>query len=178
MNITKTIFATAAAACFSMSASAMQPLAEEQLSDVTGQAVSILGNLNVNIGSVTYTDNGTTANGGSFTASNINATGLVAATLDLLTEANFTADLVALTGLTAAQVEATVGAGGFYTYTAGIDSDVVKIAVPNLGIGNGSVYLPDVSIGSMTMGNSTKSFGSLAVNAINLQGTTVYIWAH
>lgn len=184
MNITKTLIATAALACFSVGASAMQPLAEEQLSEVTGQAISIFGNLDVNIGSVVYTDTNA-GNGGSFTASDIDATGVIAATLDLKTAANAIGEFVSILGGTAnativlgaeagfGSVSGTAFSTGFYD-----GSDVVRIAVPNLGIADGDAILLDVSIGDMSMGNSTKSYGSLAINDINLQGTVVYIWAH
>lgn len=176
MKFIKTLCATAALAGFSLGASAMQTLAEEQLSDVTGQAISIFGNLDVNIGSVVYTDTNA-GNLGSFTASNVNVTGAIAATLDLLTAANAGADFSAILGANTATVltpvTGTAFTTGFYD-----GSDVVRIAVPNLGIADNDAILVDVTIGAMQMGNSAKSYGSLAVNNINLQGTKVFIWAH
>lgn len=184
MNFIKTLSATAAIACFSLSASAMQPLAEEQLSDVTGQAISIFGNLDVNIGSVVYTDTNL-GNGGSFSAIGVNVTGAIAATLDLLTAANALPEFVGILGtanaVTVLGSEAGMGSVSGTAFSTGFynGSDVVKIAVPNLGIADGDAVLVDVSIDSMKMGNSgTKSYGSLAVNNVNLQGTKVFIWAH
>lgn len=176
MNITKTLIATAALACFSVGASAMQPLAEEQLSDVTGQAgVSIAAALNVNIGSFVYTDadgaTGNNATGGALTANGagsvsfngITAQGLLAATIDILDGTEF-AEVLASVGVS--------GVAGFYD-----GGDVVQIAVPNLTLADPSV-LPDVGVASIVMGGSSASFGQIAINNIDLRGTTVWIWAH
>lgn len=183
MKSIKTLVATAAIACFSVGASAMQPLAEEQLSEVTGQAISVLADLKLEIGSVTYTDTNL-GNEGSFTASGVTASGLLAVTLDLLTNANFTADVLGLTingtpvntvFADAAAVNAALGQDGFYD---GV-SDVVKITVPQLNIPAATNLLLDVAIADMSMGNTLgATYGSLEINDINPQGTTVYIWAH
>ena len=59
-------------------------------------------------------------------------------------------------------------------------TDVVRIAVPTLQTSK----LLNISVASITMGtngvqNGTNpSFGSFALNNINLAGTTAYIWAH
>jgi hypothetical protein len=54
--------------------------------------------------------------------------------------------------------------------------DVVKIAIPNIAVDDG--HKLNMSVGAISMGGSTKSFGSMAFNDIKLQGTSVYIWAH
>ncbi|MFI4939999.1 MAG: DUF6160 family protein, partial [Burkholderiales bacterium] len=65
--------------------------------------------------------------------------------------------------------------------------DVVAIAIPDIK----TSHLLNMSVGSITMGvngvqggtnlyggTQTQSFGSIAMNSINLGGTSVYIWAH
>jgi hypothetical protein len=54
--------------------------------------------------------------------------------------------------------------------------DVVKIAVPQLTVNDG--HKLNMSVGAISMGGSTASFGSIAMHDIQLQGTSVYIWAH
>ena len=63
--------------------------------------------------------------------------------------------------------------------SAGLDKfapkgDVVKIAIPLVD----TTKNLSMSVDGITMGHSTASFGSFAMNDIKLQGTTVYIWAH
>ncbi len=53
--------------------------------------------------------------------------------------------------------------------------DVVKIAMPVVD----TTKLLNISVASIKMGNaSTKSFGSIAINKLNMAGTTAYVWAH
>jgi hypothetical protein len=83
------------------------------------------------------------------------------------------------TGAAAAGVAAATAQGVALTnfYSGG---DVVQIAIPNIK----STNLLNFSVGSITMGtngvqNATNpSFGSIAMNTINLGGTSVFIWAH
>ena len=162
MNMLK-LTAAAALVAASLSASAMTTIADEDLSAVAGQdGVSIAANLNINIGSFTYTD--TDTNGGSVNFNNIKVTGLMHMTVDIINSATFNA---ILTGAGASLVD----------YGATNTSDVVQFAFP-AGDTVAAAALPSVSVGSIKMGNSAASFGSVAINQIDLRGTTVWMWAH
>ena len=163
MNMLK-LTAAAALVAASLSASAMTTIADEELSTVAGQdGVSIAANLNINIGSFTYTD--TDTNGGSVSFNNIKVTGLMHMTVDIINSATFNGILTA-SGVTLAD------------YAATNTSDVVQFAFPASDTIANNAVLPSVSIGSIKMGNSTASFGSVAINQIDLRGTTVWMWAH
>ena len=165
----------AALATAAFSASAMTPIQDAELSTVSGQdGVSIAANLNVNIGSFVYRD--TDLTGGSVAFNNISVTGLLAASIDIVNAQTFGAAVVA------AGVNGPVPTD-FYNGT----SDVVQIAIPNVPTSK----LLNMSVGSITMGSTNTttgasvtagaagpSFGSIALNNIDLRGTTVWIWAH
>lgn len=188
----------------SLSASAMTSIQDEELSLVSGQdGVSIAADLQINIGSFQYTD--TDATGGSVSMNNINISGMFLTTVDILNKATFISSVAdSLTARFGAAATPTLIAtelgkmiGATYTSTetaAGAttgtgaamydnQSDVVQIAFPNAKID--SRLAPSVKVGSITMGNAANnaagtanSFGSIAVNNIDLQGTKVWIWAH
>ena len=194
-----------------LSASAMTSIDDESLAQVSGQdGVSIAANLNINIGSFTYTN---VSGGASMSFNNIGITGLVAMTMDVVSNAQVNGEVGALIakndgttlanataagaalkaaagnattaagalvagGMTAAQATAALGSLSDLQAAAGFlgTGDVIKIAFPNLGIS--AANAPSVTVGSVTLGGSSASFGSFAMNQINLQGTSVYIWAH
>jgi len=172
MKSVKTLALAAALACTAFAASAMTTMAEDELSAVSGQdGVSIAANLNVNIGSFKYTD--TDATGGSVSFNNITMKGLLGVTIDIINKDTFIGEVAtAAGGLPTAAVTAVLTTGGFYDGT----SDVVKIAFPNVGLP--AALTPSIGVESIKMGNSNASFGSFAMNNINMQGTTVWMWAH
>ena len=146
----------------SMAASAMTPIADEGLSQVAGQdGVSIAAELHINIGSFVYTD--TDAYGGSISFNNIGVNGLIAGTLDIINNATFAAILS--------------GAGVTFPTSFYNGGDVVQMAVPAT-ITFPTAALIDVTVQSIRMGNNTASFGSIAMNDIDLRGTTGWKWAH
>ena len=163
MKLIKSALA-AAMATLALSASAMTPIQDTELSTVSGQdGVSIAADLHVNIGSFVYTD--TDTNGGSVSFNNIKVNGLLAAQIDIINATTFGTEMAALLVDPASAVTT-----GFYDGT----SDVVKIAIPKVTTGT----LLNMSVDSIKMGNSAKSFGSFAMNNLDLRGTNVYIWAH
>lgn len=188
MKSFKKLALVAAMSSFAFAASAMSPIQDADLSQISGQdGVSIAANLQVAIGEFKYTD--TDTNGGSVSFNNIQARGTIAATIDIVDNAtaigNLKAALAAgiaptsmgeassVLGLTGA-IGATAAEQGAILAAFIPQGDVVKIAVPMLTTSNKL----NVSVDSIKMGNSAASFGSVALNDIQLQGTTVYIWAH
>lgn len=175
MKLLKKLALVAALSSVASFASALTPIADSELSKVAGQdGVSIAADLHINIGSFTYTN--TSANGGSVAFKDIGINGTIAATLDVINGATFQADVFGSTlGVVAptAATMATQGAALAAFYGGG---DVVKIAVPKIAVNAANAL--NMTVGAISMGNSSASFGAMAMNDIKLQGTTVYIWAH
>lgn len=173
MKMLKKLAVVTALSSIAAYASAMTPIADKDLSKVSGQdGVSIAADLHVNIGDFTYTNTG--ANGGSVAFKNIALTGTFAMSLDVISGSSFMnsttgGEAVSVLGLAATNDPATVGA--FYG-----GGDVVKIAIPNLAVD--TAHQLNMSVGAIQMGGSSASFGKMALNNIQLQGTSVYIWAH
>ncbi|CAN7337801.1 MULTISPECIES: DUF6160 family protein [Duganella] len=169
MQFIKTAVA-AALATLAFSASAMTPIQDAELSTVSGQdGVSIAANLNIKINSFTYTDtDALDANGlggGSVSFNGIKVNGLIAANIDILSKNSF---------LAAAGAAGVTNPGTFYSPATG--GDVVQIAIPASVVADGH-YL-NVSVDAIKMGNNAASFGSVAMNQIDMRGTTVWIFAH
>ncbi|MES2257371.1 MAG: DUF6160 family protein [Pseudomonadota bacterium] len=170
----KLIHTAVAAALTTMAfaASAMTPIQDADLSAVSGQdGVSIAANLNVKIDSFTYTDTDavdatTGLGGGSIGFHGIKVQGLIAASIDILSRNSF---------LQAAGAAGVTNPGTFYNAQTG--GDVVQIAIPaDVTVAAGKLL--NVSVDSIKMGGSTASFGSIAMNQVDLRGTQVWIWAH
>ena len=166
----------AAIASLAFSASAMTSIQDEELSQVTGQdGVSIGGDLHINIGSFQYTD--TDATGGSVSFNNIGIKGMFVMTVDILNKATFTSAVggaMAALGADPTVELPKLVAAGIYDNA----SDVVQFAFPAAGLD--SKLAPSLTVGGITLGNSVgnKSFGSFALNNIDLQGTKIWMWAH
>lgn len=171
----------AALSSFAVSAFALSPMQDSDLSAVSGQdGVTIAANLNINMGSFVYTDTDTA--GGSIAFKDIEIRGAVAAEIDIVNNA------VAKGTLGAAGVDVATASAAFLP-----EGDVVRIALPDVAIGasvagvshavttRGAARTTNnlyIGVDKMVLGNSTKSFGAMAMNDIKMQGTTVLIWAH
>ena len=171
-------------ASFTFAASAMTPVSDEALSQVSGQdGVSIVADLQVKIGSFTYTDSGNT-----FAMNDIGITGVLAATIDVIGSAEFkglpTAANPTGTNLAAALLSSGVSAanlGQVMTDAASAlgyhDQDVIAIAIPKVDNTTGL----DITVASMTTGHGasgTNSMGSITLANLNLGGTKVWMFGH
>ena len=172
--------AVALALAASFSASAMTSIADADLSQVSGQeGVSIVADLNMNIGSFTYTDDGA-----SVSFNNIGIKGMMVATIDVLTAGTFqtavTGSVAVQGGLAAADAAAVVGAAA--TATGFTGQDVVQFAFPVIGSGtvsaNARKATPTITVASMTPGHGGASFGGIQIKNLDLQGTKVWMYGH
>lgn len=160
-HLTKTVFAVLLST-LGTSSFAMTPMADDSLSQVAGQdGVSIYADLNVKISSFTYTD--TDANGGSISFMNIGVKGLFAGTFDVINQARF------------GVAQDAFGLGLPSSFYGG--GDVIQLGFPSNFASNPD-SLVDVKIDAIVMGNGGSSFGSIALNNIDLGGTWAFIWAH
>ncbi|MBA5605253.1 hypothetical protein H3H36_07770 [Duganella sp. FT3S] len=170
MQVIKSAVA-AALATLALSASAMTPIQDTELSAVSGQdGVSIAANLNIKMDSFVYTDtDALDANGmggGSVSFNGIKVQGLIAASIDILSKNSF---------LAAAGAAGVTNPGTFYNPASG--GDVVQIAIPaDVQVAAGKLL--NISVDSIKMGNNAASYGSVAMNQVDLRGTQVWIWAH
>lgn len=172
------------------------PLTDQDLRKVQGQdGVTVMGDLQIKTQAFTYTD--TDATGGAISLNGITIHGMYVKRYDILrglptgstvvAESNTAGTFgsavaqsmqpylgesgtVLPTSQTAQQMALAMAAG---VYTSG---DVVQIAFPSAGL-NGAV-MPSFTVNSITMGNSSASFGSLSLDKIDMQGTKRWLWPH
>lgn len=145
---------------------------------------------------------------GSVAFNNIQIGGLVAMTIDIVGASNFSGILNAMVGTTAngttgATAFETAKLAAASSYVAGsgagapgtvgtwyTGTDVVQFAFPNVSVAS-NAELISVKVGGITMGvngqqqidattgkNTGPSFGSFAINGLDMRGTTVWLWAH
>jgi hypothetical protein len=179
MNAFK-LSAVALALVASFSASGMTSIQDADLAQVSGQeGVSIIADLNINIGSFTYTDSGA-----SVSFNNIAINGMMVATIDVLQAGAFVpavnASVIAqsvLAGgaISAAGASALVSAAGAATGYTG--QDVVQFAFPGVGAGFGSIT-PTITVASITTGHGGASMGGIQIKNLDLQGTKIWMYGH
>lgn len=181
MNVFK-LSAVALALAASVSASAMTSIHDADLAQVSGQeGVSIISDLNVNIGSFTYIDDGA-----SVSLNNINITGLQIVMIDVLTGAGFNTALntSVLTQSGLAPADATAVAGAIATATGFTGQDVVQIAYPQIGAVGSAESLNarktklSISVASITTGHGGASFGGIGIKNWDYQGSKIWMYGH
>lgn len=155
---------------------AKSTISDAELSEISGQdGVSIVADLKVNIGSIQYLNS---TNGASLSLNGVGISGFVAATIDVLTGAQFmTAASAGLSarGLNATDIASVLADVSTATgYASG--SDVVQIAFPT--IASAGKALLGVSVASLSTGNGGNSMGGVKLNSIDLGGTKVWIYGH
>lgn len=163
--------AVALALAASFSASAMTSIQDADLAQVSGQeGVSIIADLNMNIGSFKYIDDGAFV---SF--ENIGIKGMMAVTIDVLTAAAFVPSVIGSVStqsggsLSAADAAGVVTAAGVATGWTG--QDVVQFAFP-VSFGAAS---PTITA-SVTIGGA--SIGGIQIKNLDLAGTKVWMYGH
>ena len=119
MQMLKLTAIAAALVAASMSASAMTTIADDDLSAVAGQdGVSIAANLNINIGSFVYSENNASGPA-SVGFNNIQITGLLAMTVDVVSQSAFSQLYAGMTGQTVAATQTVNPTTGAVTQTQG-----------------------------------------------------------
>jgi len=180
------VVAAGVVSLLAMSAHAVQAVDDSELSAVTAQdGVTLGGDLNINIGAFTWTD--TDVDGGSVAFNNISIKGMFVQTIDILdayTIVELTNDTMKQYVGSKSRSESVKLLGGTYDAfgaRTGAEiydfvSDVVQFAFPNAKLDHR--LSPTIKIASITNGNSTKSYGSLEIRNLDMQGTKIWLWAH
>lgn len=168
--------AVALALAASFSASAMAPMQDADLSQVSGQeGTSIVADLNVHIGSFRYTDDGA-----AFAMNGIDIKGMMIATVDVLTAAVFQPAMVGAvmshTTLSAADASAVVAAAA--TATGYTGQDVTQLAFPQIGaVGSTESLNARKTTPTITVADFN-GFGAIQFKNLDMQGTKIWMYGH
>lgn len=170
------ILATLGLLLLSGAARAMSRMDDTDLAAVHGQdGVTLMSDLDIKIGSFKYSTQGSAnPEGGSIAFNNISLRGMFVMTIDVIGAAGFGAAMgnaMAAYGADGAAGIARLTSSGSYDGR----SDVIQFTVPNVGLDQR--LSPSLSVGSVTMGQSSASFGSFGFSNIDMQGSKVWIWA-
>ncbi len=176
MQKLKSAVAVAVLSTVGLSAHAFSAISDSELSSITGQdGVTIGGDLNIKIGSFTWTD--TDTNGGSVSFNNISVKGMFVQTIDVLNAETIVAATINAMKQYVSGAAAITNANRLIT--EGVydgNADVVQFAFPAANLD--TRLTPTIKIASITNGNSTKSYGSLEIKNLDMQGTKIWLWSH
>ena len=158
-------------------AQAMQPITDADLSQMTGQAgISIVADLKLNVGTLKYLDS---TKSSSISLSNLSATGLMSTVVDVYPAAMYTmamTDSLKVRGIADINVPSIItGINTTTGYVTG--SDVLQLAFPQMPATAKGALL-NVSVASISTGNSGASMGGLSITDINLGGSKIWIYGH
>ncbi len=162
MKSIKKTLAAAFLSALSMSAFAMTPVGDDELSQVTGRnGVSFVSLVNASVGTFSFTD--TDPDGGSIKFGGLGAFGLVGGAIDIINQSTFESNM----NQYGVQLPESFYKGG----------DVIQMAFPK-DIVMPTAMLMDVWANSMRMGGNLASFGKVQMTDVDLRGTTVWVWKH
>lgn len=161
--------------CCAGAAHALQAMDDASLSEICAQdGISLMGNMDLNIGSFSYsTLSSANPTGGTLTFNNINISGLLPLTIDLISSSTFinaVSNYMGAYGADGAAGLARLQSSGAYDGK----TDVLQLAVPNINAAGNSGL--SVSVNSVTLGNSNVPLTSLALSNLDLQGSKIWIW--
>jgi len=176
MKFTQTVAALALASAV-LPVAAMQRMTDAELSHVRGrEGVSILADLKVQIGSLTSFSPLAQA---LFKLQDLMISGLMGATVDVLSETQYTvalSDSLRSYGIKDADMAGVISAVG-QSIGAVPGADVVQIAFPALPTSATGAAL-SISVASANTGTSGASMGGVTLKDINPAGTKIWLLGH
>lgn len=161
----------------SFAISAMQPIGDAELAQMTGQSgISVVTDLKLNIGELSFTNE---KDEPALKMQDISASGLMTTRVDIVSGSGFTGSLSAsLNARGVATGKDTDDALSSIFKATGYEpgSDVLQMSFPEMPTAARGALL-SVSVGSTQFG-SGGSLGSMAINNINMGGTRIWIYGN